>query len=124
MNVDFDVFQVRRRTECYVAACRTLDSRLRERLVLVLSGIPKAVPKSRVLACVMRLQPFCHNVGFQSDSMEGPSVEFSLLGTAFVVLRDDGRTATGDPVALGKLIESLHAHRASVLVRHVASLGA
>jgi PAS domain S-box-containing protein len=66
VNVDFDVFQVRRRTERYVAACRALDNRLRERLVLVLSGIPKAVPKSRVLECVMRLRPFCHNVGFQS----------------------------------------------------------
>ena len=124
VNVDFDVFQVRRRTERYVAACRALDNRLRERLVLVLSGIPKAVPKSRVLECVMRLRPFCHGVGFQSDSMEGPSVEFSLLGTAFVVLQDDGRAAARDPVALGKLIESLHAHRASVLVRHIPSLGA
>ena len=121
VNVDFDVFQVRRRTERYVAACRALDNRLRERLVLVLSGIPKAVPKSRVLECVMRLRPFCHSVGFQSDSMEAPSVEFSLLGTAFVVLQDDGRAAARDPVALGKLIESLHAHRASVLVRHIPS---
>ena len=93
VNVDFDVFLVRRRTERYVAACRTLDNRLRERLVLVLSGIPKAVPKSRVLECVMRLRPFCHGVGFQSDSMEGPSVEFSLLGTAIVVLQEDGRVA-------------------------------
>ena len=124
MNVDFEVFLVRRRTERYVAACQTLDSRLRERLVLVLSGIPKAVPKSRVLECVMRLRPFCHGVGFQSDAWRAPSVEFSLLGTAIVVLQEDGRAAARDLVALGKLIESLHAHRASVLVRHIPSWGA
>ena len=57
---------------------------------------------------VMRLRPFCHNVGFQSDSMEAPSVEFSALATAFVVLHDDGRAAK-DPVALGELIEAARA---------------
>jgi hypothetical protein len=51
-------------------------------------------------------------------------VEFSLLGTAIVVLQEDRRVAATNPVALGKLIESLHAHRASVLVRHVPSLDA
>jgi hypothetical protein len=123
VNVDFEVFLVRRRTERYVAACQALDSRLRDRLVLVLSGMPKGFPKSRVLECVMRLRPFCHGVGFQSNGMEAPSVEFSLLGTAIVVLQQDRRTVATprDLEILGKLIERLHAHRAQILIRHVPS---
>ena len=123
VNVDFEVFLDRRRTERYVAACQALDSRLRERLVLVLSGMPKGFPKSRVLECVMRLRPFCHGVGFQSNSMEAPSVELSLLGTAIVVLPEDRQAArtARDTERLGKLVDSLHAHQARVLVRHVAS---
>jgi hypothetical protein len=69
----------------------------------------------------MRLRPFCHGVGFQSDSMEAPSVELSVLGAAIVVLRQEGR-APGDPGRLSsKVIDSLHAYQARVLVRHVAS---
>jgi PAS domain S-box-containing protein len=121
VNVDFEVFLDRRRTERYVAACQALDNRLRERLVLILSGMPRGCPKSRVLECVMRLRPFCHGVGFQSDSMEAPSVELSVLGAAIVVLRQEGR-APGDPGRLSsKVIDSLHAYQARVLVRHVAS---
>jgi hypothetical protein len=88
--LDFEVFLDRRRAERYVAACQALDSRLRDRLVLVLTGMPKGFPKSRVLECVMRLRPFCHGVGFQSDSMDAPAVELLLLGTSIVVLQDPG----------------------------------
>ncbi len=123
VNVDFEVFLDRRRTERYVAACQALDTRLRERLVLVLSGMPKGFPKSRVLECVMRLRPLCHGIGFQSDGMEAPSVELSLLGAATVVLQEDRQAArtARDTERLGKLVDSLHAYQASVLVRQVAS---
>ncbi|MFZ0018968.1 MAG: PAS domain S-box protein, partial [Acetobacteraceae bacterium] len=119
LNVDFEVFLDRRRTERYIAACQALDNRLRERLILVLSGLPKGVPKSRVLDCVMRLRPFCHGIGFQSDSMEAPLVEFSLLAAAIVVLQDTG--ASVDTARLAKAIDSLHAYQARVLVRYVTS---
>jgi PAS domain S-box-containing protein len=122
VNVDFEVFLDRRRTERYVAACQALDSRLRERLILVLSGLPKGVPKSRVLDCVMRLRPFCRGMGFQSDSMEAPMVEFSLLAAAIVVLQD--RDASVDTAKLAKAVDGLHAYQARVLVRHVTSWAA
>jgi PAS domain S-box-containing protein len=123
VNVDFEIFLDRRRTERYVAACQALDNRLRERLVLVLSGMPKGFPKSRVLECVMRLRPFCHGVAFQSDGMEAPTVDFSLLGASIVVLRRDRRVTLSakDLEKLGKLIASLHAYQARVLVRQMAS---
>jgi PAS domain S-box-containing protein len=123
VNVNFEVFIDRRRTERYVVACQALDGRLRERLVLVLSEMPKGFPKSRVLECVGRLRPFCNGVGFQSDGMEVPAVELSALGAAIVVLQAERRTSptVKDLDKLGKLIESLHAYQARVLVRHVAS---
>ncbi len=123
VNVEFEVFLDRRRTERYVAACQALDGRLRERLVLVLCGMPKGFPKSRVLECVMRLRPFCHGVGFQSDSMDAPSVELSLLGAAIVVLPMDKTIplTTKELGKLSRLMESLHAYQARVLVRHVPS---
>ena len=120
VNVDFEVFLERRRTERYVAACRALDSRLRERLVLVLCGMPRGFPKSRVLECVMRLRPFCHGVGFQSDNMDMPAVELSLLGAAIVVLRNNGWAAR-DMDKLAALVNRLHAYQARILVRHVTS---
>jgi len=121
VNVDFDVFLDRRRTERYIVACQALDIRLRERLVLVLSGLPHGLPNSRLLECVTRLRPFCHGVGFQSGNMQPPPVDFSLLGAAIVVLRDDGRAmlTSKNLESLGRLIDSLHACRARVLVRHV-----
>jgi PAS domain S-box-containing protein len=123
VNVDFEVFLDRRRTERYVAACQQLDGRLRERLILVLSGMPKGFPKSRVLDCVMRLRPFCHGVGVQSDTMEPPALDLSSLGVSLIVLRDDRQSAktTKDVERLTKQIDSLHAHQARVLVRHVES---
>lgn len=123
VKVDFEVFLDRRLTERYVAACRSLDSRLRERLVLVLSGMPKGFPKSRVLECVMRLRPFCHGVGFQSDGMEAPAVELSLLGASIVIIQADRWTLQNakDREKLNKLIDSLHAYRARVMASHVTS---
>jgi PAS domain S-box-containing protein len=119
VNVDFEVFLDRRRTERYVAACKALDNRLRERLILVLSGLPKGVPRSRILDCIMRLRPYCHGIGFQSDSMEPPLIEFSMLAAAIVVLQDTG--AAVDTARLAKALDSLHAYQARVLVRHVTS---
>jgi PAS domain S-box-containing protein len=123
VNVSFEIFLDRRRLERYVAACQALDGRLRERLVLVLADMPKGFPKARVQECVARLRPFCQGVGFQSDGMEAPVVELSVLGASIVVLQANRRTAPTpkDLERLHKLVESLHAYQARVLVRHVRS---
>ncbi len=121
VNLDFDVFLDRRRADRYLAACEALDPRLRERLVVVLSGIPKNFPKSRVLECVLRLRPFCHRIGFQSDGMEAPPVDGSLLSGAIVVLPEERSATRGtvDPEKLGRLIVAMHARQAHVLLRRV-----
>ncbi|HTI81306.1 MAG TPA: PAS domain-containing protein [Acetobacteraceae bacterium] len=121
VNLDFDVFLDRRRIERYIGACAALDPRLRERLVPVLYGIPKGLPKSRMLECVLRIRPYCHTVGFEADGLETPPVDFSLLSGANVVLRGErlARPSARDMERLRQLNDELHMHHAHVLARQV-----
>ena len=121
VNVDFEVFFDRRRTERYIADCRALDPRVCERLIPVLSGIPKGVPRSRVLDFAIRLKPYCQSVAYQCVAMEMPPVEGSALHDAIVVLREEDALDNPDEgERFRRLVSTLHAHQASVLVRHVA----
>lgn len=121
VHLDFDVFLDRRRADRYLAACEALDTRLRERLVVILSGIPKSLPRSRVQECVLRLRPFCHRIGFQSDGMEAPSIDGSLLSGAIVVLQEERLAVHGavDAEKLGRLTATIHARQAHVLLHRV-----
>src|SRR5262249_16702368 len=85
VRLHFDGFLNERRLQRYLAACQALDDRLRRRLVLVLRGLPKGVPNSRVLDCTARVHPFCHGVGLQSDDMDVPALDPALLNSAIVV---------------------------------------
>ena len=125
VNLDFDVFLDRRRADRYLTACEALDTRLRERLVVVLTGIPKSFPQSRVLECVLRLRPFCHRIGFQSDGVTIPPVDGSLLSGAIVVLPEERLATHGavDPEKLGRLIATMHSRQAHVLLRRVRTWG-
>ena len=109
--------------ERYIAACQALDPRLRERLILVLSGMPRGIPRSRLLECVMRVRPFCHGVGFQSETLDAPAVDFSNFGSPIAVfLGADLRVHhPGDMAKLGKLVETLHGYQSRVLVRQLQS---
>ena len=121
VNVDFEVFLDRRCTERYLAACQALDPRIRERLMLVLTDMPPGCPQNRVLECVTRLRPFCCSVGFQSETLETPTVDPASFGSPIVVLKvADLSVRNGkDMTKLGKLIEYFHNHRSRVLIRHV-----
>jgi PAS domain S-box-containing protein len=123
VNLDFDVFLDRRRIERYLAACGALDPRLRERLVVLLYGMPKGFPKSRLLECVLRLRPYCHTVGFEAEGLEFPSIDSSLLSGAIVVLRGErlARPGAKDLERLRQLNEELHQHHAHVLARQIAA---
>lgn len=121
--VDFDVFLDRRSAERYVMACQSLDERLRQHLVVVLSRLPHGVAKSRVTDCVMRLRPFCQSVGYQAEDLSVPPVELSMLAGAVVTVRAEeieGRN-DGDMARLEKLIGVVRAHRGYLMVRDVAS---
>lgn len=123
VNVDFEVFLDRRRTDRYVAACQQLDDRLRQRLLLVLFGMPKGVPKSRLMDCMMRLRPFCHGLALQLDKADVASADLSSLGVSLIVMEDGWRSPAEvrEIEKLAKTVDSLHAQQARVLVRHVGS---
>ena len=121
--VDFDVFLDRRSAERYVMACQSLDERLRQHLVVVLSRLPQGVAKSRVTDCVMRLRPFCQMVGYQADDLHVPPVELSMLAGAVVTVGADeieGRNPA-DMARLEKLVGVVRTYRGCVMVRDVAS---
>jgi PAS domain S-box-containing protein len=122
--VDFELFLDRRCMERYVAACRALDRRLQQHLILVLSNLPHGVPRNRVQECAMRLRPFCQMVAFQADGLHLPPVEPSLLSASVVTMQEQdlNRWAQDDLTKLAKLIEVSHTQLARVLVRHVTSL--
>jgi PAS domain S-box-containing protein len=123
VDVDFELFHDRQCAERYVAACHALDVRLRQRLILILTHLPHATPRSRVSECVMRLRPFCHGVGFQSDALHAPPVELALLGGAIVAVPADS-FSLGDPddlAKLRKLIDLVRTHHARVLVRQASA---
>ncbi|HUN42755.1 MAG TPA: PAS domain S-box protein [Acetobacteraceae bacterium] len=121
--VEFDVFLDRRSAERYVTACKSMDERLRQHLVVVLSRLPHGVAKSRVTDCVMRLRPLCHAVGYQAEGLTVPPVELSMLAGAVVTVRAEeieGLNAN-DMARLEKLIGVVRAHRGYLMVRDVAS---
>ena len=89
--------------------------------MLVLTDMPPGCPQNRVLECVTRLRPFCCSVGFQSETLETPTVDPASFGSPIVVLKvADLSVRNGkDMTKLGKLIEYFHNHRSRVLIRHV-----
>jgi PAS domain S-box-containing protein len=123
VTVSFDIFNTRGRTDHYIAGCQKLDPRLRRRLILILTDLPDGIPRSRVLQCVTRLRPFCRGVGFAVSELEAPPVDLSNAGVPIVTLMAENLRGTdGNAKAkLAKLIGTLHANRARLLVRHCAS---
>jgi PAS domain S-box-containing protein len=121
VEVDFDVFNSRVATERYIALCRELDPRLTGRLVLLLSGLPEGLPKTRLFECVNRLRPYCRSVGFQAETVAALApIDFSVSGTPIVALPAAALAGVADD-RLRRFIASLHARRAKLLVRRIGS---
>ncbi|MDR3536101.1 MAG: PAS domain S-box protein [Acetobacteraceae bacterium] len=121
VGVDFDIFTSRAFTERFIALCHQLDQRLRGRLVLLLSHLPEGLPKTRLFECVNRLRPFCHSVGFQVDAVSAlEPIDFSISGTPIVALPATALAGFSDD-KLKRLISTLHARRARLLVQRIAS---
>jgi PAS domain S-box-containing protein len=120
VNVGFEVFEARHHTERYMAACRRLDARLRQRLVLVLTNMPESTPRSRLLDCITRLRPFCRMVGLSIDRPTAIPSDPSLSGTPIVVM--EARAFVAAPAAeQAKLIGRLHVSRTQLMLRHVTN---
>jgi hypothetical protein len=120
-NVRFDAFATRGSTERFVATCRMIDERVAGRLILLLSGMPPGLPKSRQLECINRLRPYCHGVGYQVEAIADlTSIDLSFSAEPIVSMPARLLTADG-PEKLMALFSALHARRARILIREVPS---
>ena len=121
VNVSFDVFASRAATERFLATCNRIDARVASHLILLLSSWPEGLPKTRQLECVNRLRPFCRGVGYRVTELASLAwLDLSFSGTPIVSLPAPA-LLDEDPEKLKALFASLHARRARVLLRGVAS---
>ncbi len=120
VEVNFDTFENRTNTDRYIGACRLLDARLRQRLVMVLTNMPPSTPRSRLLDCGMRLRPFCRTLGLALDRPEAAPCDLSLSGTALIVL-DAAMLSRLPRAELATLLSRLQMGRSQLLVRRIAS---
>ena len=121
VNVRLDVFASRFATERYLATCLRIDQRVAGRLILLLSALPRGLPKTRLLECINRLRPFCRGIGYELDDIAGLlTIDLSFSPVPIVSFPVEA-FAADEPEKLRTLFGSLHARRAKVLIREVAS---
>ncbi len=123
LDVEFEMFLDRRRTERYVAASQELDERLRHRLVPVLARIPAGTPQSRALECALRLRSLYRSLALTATDLVLPQLDWAVLRNAILVV-EDADVLSGSPrhhPALRKLVAAVHAHGGMVLVRNLCS---
>jgi PAS domain S-box-containing protein len=121
VNVRFDVFASRQATERYLATCLRIDPRVASRLILLLASLPEGLPKTRQLECINRLRPFCRGIGYHVVELASlATIDLSFSGTPIVSLPARA-LVDEEPEKLRILLSSLHARRAKVLIRGVAS---
>ncbi len=121
MRVSFLGFDTRPGTERILGMLQSVEGRLKTRLVVVLSDIPKTIHVSRVQDAMARLQPYCAAMGIDVNDLDIPRFDLSLLPSPIVTVSS---RVLGDtlPVArLGRFALGLHLKRARLLVRHVDS---
>ena len=121
IRASFLCFDTKPATERLLGKLQSLESRLRARLGLILSDVPKSTHVSRVQDAMARLQPFCSTLGIGLSDMDLPSFDLSFLPSPIVTIDSRLLGDTLPTVRLGRLALGLHLKRARLLVRHVGS---
>ncbi len=119
VTVSFEAFTTRAATDRYLDACRKVDPRLRQRLVLLLANLPPGMPESRIADCVRQLSPLCMAVGREISDLEVERVESGLAPGSIVAIAEWASYAISAPtgVQLTRFLARLHAKRCKLLVR-------
>lgn len=123
IELGFETFVDRQRVDRYLTALAKLDTKLRQRIIVILSQLPTGVGRNRLHDAVQRLRPLCRGVGFEIDDLTMPLVDFVFSGPPILAIsarirRGERPFPTG---SVARLVEPLHAFRGRLLVRHVAS---
>ncbi len=121
LRLSFASFDSKPATERVLGLLQPVEGRLKNRLGIILSDVPKSIHVSRVQDAMARLQPFCAVMGLDVSDLDIPRFDLSLLPSPIVTVNS---RLLGDtlPVArLGRFALGLHLKRARLLVRHVDS---
>lgn len=123
IELGFETFIDRQRTDRYLNTLGKLDAKLRQRIIVILSQLPAGVGRNRLHDAVQRLRPLCRGVGFEIDDLAMPLVDFVFSGPPTLTISAQARRSERSfpSGAVARLVEPLHAFRGRLLVRHVAS---
>jgi hypothetical protein len=123
LTLSFDIFATRAATERFFAVCAGLDSRVTDRLILLLSALPAELPRTRLHDCVSRLRPYCRGVGFEVEDLA------DLAGTGLpnsfnpIVVLPAAACKQSRPDRLKGVFLSLQGRRVRVMIRGADSEG-
>jgi PAS domain S-box-containing protein len=123
VDLAFDCFFSRQKTEGLIEACRAADPAARERIIVMLDDLPADVASARVLDAVQRLKPFCRHVGFALDAPELPPTEVAATVGTFVAVdasRWDHGNALSEP-KVARLGAALHSRKSWLMMQGVTS---
>jgi len=123
VNVSFEVILDRHLEERYLETCRSLDQRVRDRLILIVDGVSQTCPQVRLFDWVTRIRSLCHGIGFQFETPEQPRFDLMALSSPIFSLRiDPGGVRDEQLLAkIARVVQRLHAGNSRVLVRRVKS---
>lgn len=127
VEIDFDCFFSRTKSQTLIDICRSLVPAARQRLVLLLAELTETVSQSRVLershvlVSVQQLRPLCRAIGFVIDTPELHSANAIVTAGTFVLLNAHvwDRSAALAHARITKLAAGLHARKSSLMTRGV-----
>ena len=124
IDVAFEIFETRAHTERYIEGLHRIDARAREQIVLMLTDQPDGVTISRIRDCMLRLRPYCREIGFVLKKLEPPPPD--LIGgvpmTFAIGCEAISRGQALTEEALFQFLPVLHARRGRLLVFNVGSV--
>jgi PAS domain S-box-containing protein len=125
VEIDFDCFFNRARTQTLVDLCHGLAGPARERIVPLLAGLTDSVAPSRVLESVQRLRSYCRAVGFALETPELRSGDTLATVSTFVLLKTHAwdRSKAVARARITKLAAVLHARKSSLMAHGVDGAG-
>ncbi|MDR3539123.1 MAG: MHYT domain-containing protein, partial [Acetobacteraceae bacterium] len=121
-EVDFGNFLERAKAGSHLELYRTCGPVVRDRLVIMLTGLPAGIPVGRVHDVTARLAPFCGGIGFCLNKVEPPGFDVGLFNDPYLAFTASGLGEGVPDSRIEQVVALLHARRGRCLVRHVPSM--
>ncbi|MEI9982029.1 MAG: PAS domain S-box protein [Aliidongia sp.] len=121
LPVHFALFANRKRQERYVEICRKLQDIVRQRIIFMLSEVPRTASQSRLFEMIRLLKPFGKGVGMDLDSAEFIPTDLAQYRIPLVALSADELldSARTSPSKLSRFIRQLRLNGTRLIARQV-----